>query len=224
MCGRYAITRSSVDLSKTFEAFDETGGGLAADYNVAPTDLVPIIRMSMSIDGRAVSAARWGLVPPWAADPRTGAKMINARAETVATSRVFQPAFARRRCLIPADGWYEWARTPTGKRPFFMNHPDLVFGGIWNVRSAGTDRVISFSIITMAALGALGGVHDRMPLILEPDRRDEWLTATRGEGLLVPPAADYLSTIEIRSVGGAVGDVRNDGPGLIEPIDGPTLF
>lgn len=224
MCGRYATTRSSADLSKLFEAFDETDGGLVADYNVAPTDPVPIIRVSTSIDGRALSLARWGLVPPWAADPRAGAKMINARAETVATSRAFSSAFASRRCLVPADGWYEWARTPEGKRPYFMNRDDLVFAGIWNVRGTGDQRLFTCSIITMPALGALTRVHDRMPLMLEPDRWEEWLTATQRDTLLTPPDADFLSTIEIRSVGSAVGNVRNDGPGLIAAVEEQTLF
>ncbi|MBB5871774.1 putative SOS response-associated peptidase YedK [Allocatelliglobosispora scoriae] len=224
MCGRYATTRSSADLSKLFEAFDETQGGLEADYNVAPTDPVPIVRVSASRDGRALSLARWGLVPPWAADLRAGARMINARAETVATSKVFQSAFAQRRCLVPADGWYEWTRTAQGKQPYYMNRPDLVFGGIWNVRGTGADRLITCSIITMPALGPLTRVHDRMPLMLAPDRWEEWLLATQSEALLTPPADEYLSTVEIRPVGSAVGNVRNDGPELIAAVEEQTLF
>jgi len=224
MCGRYATTKSSARLSQLFEAVDDTDGVLAPDYNVAPTDPVPIVRMSESLGGRAVSRARWGLVPPWAADVRTGAKMINARAETVATSRVFAGPFARRRCLIPADGWYEWTRTSTGKRPFFMNRADLVFGGVWTVHGSGPAKLVTCSIITTAALGELATVHDRMPLMLEPDRWADWLTATESDGLLTPPGLDFLSTIEIRPVGNAVGDVRNDGPALIEPLEEATLF
>ena len=197
---------------------------MVADYNVAPTDPVPIVRVSAGADGRAVSLARWGLVPPWAADLRAGARMINARAETVATSRAFQSSFAKRRCLVPADGWYEWTRTPQGKRAYYMNRDDLVFGGIWNVRGSGADRLITCSIITMPAQGPLTRVHDRMPLILEPDRWDEWLTATQSDSLLTPPDVDFLSTVEIRAVGNAVGNVRNDGPALIERIDEKTLF
>jgi len=220
MCGRYATTRSSADLSKLFEAYDETEGAVKADYNVAPTDPVPIVRFSAGRSARVLTVARWGLVPPWATDPRIGARMINARAETVATSRAYAKAFESRRCLVPADGWYEWTRTPTGKQANYMNREDLVLAGIWGVKG----DLRTFSVITTAARGELARVHDRMPLLLPPDRWEDWLTATVSEDLLTPAGDDYLSTIEIRAIGPAVGDVRNDGPGLIEPIEVGHLF
>src|SRR5918912_3841470 len=102
MCGRYATTRSAADLSALFGAFDETADGLAADYNVAPTDPVPIVRRSRRVEGPVLSVARWGLVPSWAPDARGAARMINARAETVATAPAYATSFARRRCLVPA--------------------------------------------------------------------------------------------------------------------------
>src|SRR5207244_3754141 len=121
MCGRYATTRSAADLSALFDAFDETGDGLVPDYNVAPTDPVPIVRRSRRRDGPVLSIARWGLVPSWAADASGAARMINARAETVATARAYAPSFARRRCLLPADGWYEWRKlTARARQPYFM--------------------------------------------------------------------------------------------------------
>src|SRR5438552_18964185 len=121
MCGRYATTRSAADLSALFDAADEPGDGLAADDNVAPTDPVPIVRRSRRVDGRVVSVARWGLVPAWAPDTSGQARMINARAETVATARAYAPSFERRRCLVPADGWYEWRRASARqKQPYFM--------------------------------------------------------------------------------------------------------
>jgi putative SOS response-associated peptidase YedK len=220
MCGRYATTRSSADLSKLFEALDETGAAVKSDYNVAPTDAAPIVRMSASRSERVLSVARWGLVPPWVGDPRVGARMINARAETVMTSRAYAQAFEGRRCLVPADGWYEWTRTPTGKQAFFMNRPELALAGIW---SANADR-LTFSVLTTAAKGALVEVHDRMPLLLPPERWTEWLTATAGGDLLAPPSDAFLSTVEIRRVGPAVGNVHNDGPELIEPIDDNRIF
>jgi putative SOS response-associated peptidase YedK len=242
MCGRYATTRSSADLSKLFEAFDETEGAIEPDYNVAPTDRVPIVRMSTERQARLVSAARWGLVPAWMTDPRRGPKMINARAETIATSRAFAPAFEKRRCLVPADGWFEWVRSATGKQPYFMTRsvmndghgmtrsvmndghgmtaPGLTFAGIWGIRG----DLLTFSIVTTAAVGELARVHERMPLLLPPQRWAEWLTATVSDDLLTPPSAAYLSTIEIRPVGPAVGDVHNDGPGLIQSIDEDRLF
>ena len=109
MCGRYASTRSATDLAFLFGAEDETGDGLAADYNIAPTDPVAMIRIASS-GARVVSPARWGLVPPWAKDTGGAARMINARVETAATSPAFRRSFERRRCLVPADGWYEWVR------------------------------------------------------------------------------------------------------------------
>ncbi|MEV6968873.1 SOS response-associated peptidase [Hamadaea sp. NPDC051192] len=220
MCGRYATTRSSADLSRLFEAFDETEGAVTADYNVAPTDRVPIVRVSASREARVLTVARWGLVPPWATDPRIGSRMINARAETVATSRAYAPAFERRRCLVPADGWYEWTRSPTGKQAYYMNGCDLTLGGIWGVKG----DLLTFSVITLPARGELAKVHDRMPLLLPPERWADWLSATPSEDLLTSAGDDYLSTIEIRAVGSAVGDVRNDGPGLIDPIEAGLLF
>lgn len=224
MCGRYATTRTATDLSRIFAAMDDTDDGLAPDYNVAPTDPVPIVRMSTSANsgagGRVLSLARWGLVPPWADDPRIGVRMINARSETVATMRAFAPSFAKRRCLVPADGWYEWTRTDTGKQAYFMTGTGtgLVFAGLWTPSRFG----LTCSVLTMAAQGELARVHDRMPLLLEEDRWEEWLTAAADPGLLAPPAESYVAGIEIRPVGAAVGNVRNDSPELIARVPDPA--
>lgn len=228
MCGRYATTRSAADLGALFESYDDTGGRLAADYNVAPTDPVPIIRISRRIGGRAVSLARWGLVPAWARDAKGAARMINARAETVATTNAYAPAFARRRCLVPADGWYEWVRGDGGaKQPYFMTAQDgavLAFAGLWSVWGGGAEPMLTCSIVTTAALGDLALVHDRMPLLLPPQRWSGWL-AGGGESadLLAPPAPETLAGIEIRPVGPAVGDVRNDGPDLVRTVAAARL-
>jgi putative SOS response-associated peptidase YedK len=213
VCGRYATTRSSVDLAELFDALDETGGGLAPDYNVAPTDPVPIV--TTGTGGRAVRVARWGLVPPWARDARIGARMINARAETVMSANAFAPSFRQRRCLIPADGWYEWQPVHGAKQAYFLTSGDgavLVFAGLWTVSATG---LLTSSIVTIGALGHLASVHDRMPLLLTPDRWAGWLSgpADPARLLAVPPVA-FLDALEIRPVGPAVGDVRNDGPAL----------
>ncbi len=221
MCGRYATTRTTTDLSALFDAVDETDGALGPDYNVAPTDPVPIVRVT-SAGHRAVSAARWGLVPAWAKDPRSGARMINARAERVADAPAFARAFAKRRCLIPADGWYEWRPKEhgRGKQPYYMTAPDgLVFAGLWAVWGSGPDRLITSSVVTMPARGDLTFVHDRMPLVLDRTRWANWLNASADSvDLLDPPDDAFLAGLEIRPVGPAVGDVRNDGPGLIESV------
>jgi putative SOS response-associated peptidase YedK len=222
MCGRYATTRSAADLTALFEAIDSTGTPLAPDYNVAPTDPVPIVRMSRRRAGRVLEVARWGLVPAWARDPKSGARMINARAETVATSSAFARSFARRRCLVPADGWFEWVRADGSRRrqAYFMTPRDggaLAFAGLWATWGGGPAPLLTCSIVTMAAIGELAAVHGRMPLALPPARWMDWLTGSPDpDALLAPPSEDFLAGIEIRPVGPAVGDVRNDGPGLIE--------
>ncbi|WP_204033496.1 SOS response-associated peptidase [Micromonospora qiuiae] len=225
MCGRYATTRSAGDLSSLFEAVDETGGKLVADYNVAPTDPVPLVRVSAE-GHRTLSRGRWGLVPAWSRSPAGAARMINARAETVATSRAYASAFARRRCLIPADGWYEWVRRPGGaKQPYYLTPADgsvLAFAGIWSVWGGSDAPLLTCSVLTTAALGELAEVHDRMPLLLPPQQWASWL-GTGGDptGLLAPPPLDWLAGLEIRPVGSAVGDVRNDGPQLTARVPSP---
>lgn len=216
MCGRYASTRSAADLAALFDAEDLTDGDLVPDYNIAPTDPAPIVYAGPA--GAAVlSVARWGFLPLWAPDPSGAARMINARAETVAGSRAFRDAFAHRRCLVPADGWYEWRRDPSGaRRPYFMTRPEgLVFGGIWSVWGHGEARRTTFSIITMPAIGTLARVHDRMPLQLNASQCTDWLTGSALETLLTSPSSDYCSAVEIRPVSAAVGDVRKDGPELV---------
>ncbi len=236
MCGRYASTRSSTDLASLFEALDETGDGYPTpDYNVAPTDPVPIVRHSARTPRRILSVARWGLVPAWARDVSGAARMINARAETVASSKAFARSFAERRCLVPADGWYEWRRAAGVKQPYYMTRVDgrsLAFGGIWTAGDAYGTRTLTFSVVTLPADGHLAFVHDRMPLVLAPDDWDEWLTAQEATGLLRAPDPAYAAGIQLRPVSSAVGDVRNDGPELIREapvsstVEGraPTLF
>jgi putative SOS response-associated peptidase YedK len=220
MCGRYATTRSAADLSALFGASDETDG-LVADYNVAPTDAVPIVRRSRRAETPLLSKARWGLVPSWAKDASGGARMINARAETVATTRAYAQSFAARRCLVPADGWYEWVRhSPKQRQPYFMTPHDgsvLAFAGLWSVWG---DKLLTCTILTTSAVGELSLVHDRMPVALPADRWRQWLdgAAEAASALLGPPPAEFLDSIEIRPVGAAIGDVRNDGPGLVERV------
>ena len=225
MCGRYASTRSVADLAELFDAIDETDGDLVADYNIAPTDPVPIVRLSARVTSPVITVARWGLVPAWARDRTGAARMINARAETVATARAFATSFAQRRCLVPADGWYEWRRRPTGgKQAYFMTRPEgLTFAGVWSVWGTGSDRLLTCSIITTAAIGDLSLVHDRMPLVLPPSAWHDWLTTIDATGLLGQPAEEYAAGIEVRPVGAAVGDVRNDGASLICAVDAPPL-
>ena len=221
MCGRYATTRSAADLSDFFEAYDDTSV-LEAYFNVAPTDPVPMVRMSQRRGARVLGTARWGLVPPWANDVRGGARMINARSETVATSRAFAPSFVRRRCLVPADGWYEWVRDGREKQAYYMTPADgsvLAFAGLWSPWGSGSEPLITCSVLTTAALSGLARVHDRMPLIMPADRWETWLAGGGDpDVLLSPQTADVLASVEIRPVGAAVGNVRNNGPDLVARI------
>jgi putative SOS response-associated peptidase YedK len=221
MCGRYATARSAPDIAAFFDAYDDTPAPLAPSWNVAPTDPVPVVRMSRRRDARVVSLARWGLVPAWAADSRGAARMINARAETVASSAAYGPSFARRRCLVPADGWFEWARRDGVRHPHYLTPREaspLAFAGLWS--AWGDGPLLTCTIVTTAARGPLTEIHDRMPLVLPPDRWGRWLTGPADQALLAPPPDAVVAGIEIRPVSAAVGNVRNNGPELIAEVGG----
>ncbi|WFF01282.1 SOS response-associated peptidase [Micromonospora sp. WMMD964] len=227
MCGRYATTRSSGELSALFESSDDTDGPLRPDHNVAPTDRVPLVRMSPE-GHRSLCVGRWGLLPHWSRSAAGAARMINARVETVATSRAYAGSFSRRRCLVPADGWYEWVRQPDGGRQaYYMTPSDgsvLALAGIWSLWESGADSRLTFSVLTTAALGDLAEVHDRMPVLLPPEAWSSWLAPTdEPERLLAPASAEQLAGLEIRPVGAAVGDVRNDGPQLTARVSVPPM-
>jgi putative SOS response-associated peptidase YedK len=222
MCGRYATSRSAGTLSQLFEAYDDTAGRHRPDWNVAPTKPVPVVRVDDSGD-RALSLARWGLLPPWATSPSAGARMINARSETVATSRAYAGPFARRRCLVPADGWYEWTRTDAGKQPYFLTRADggvLALAGIWTVWRGPDGPWLTCSVLTTAATGALADVHERMPVLLPPGRWGPWLAPDADPSALLGTDEDWLAGLEIRPVGPAVGNVRNAGPELTARVPG----
>jgi putative SOS response-associated peptidase YedK len=239
MCGRYVAKRGLDDLAAEFEAEDALGSALRPDYNVAPTDLVPVVVLrhrSGDRDGplvRQLRAAKWGLVPSWAQDTTRAAKLINARAETVTELAALRSAARRRRCLVPADGWYEWAAREhgAGKQPTFLTPADgdvVAFAGLYEIW--GPDRLLTSSIVTTAALGQLAAVHHRMPLMLPRSSWAAWLDPAREDvtDLLVPDRA-LVDGMELRPVGPAVGSVDNDGPDLIERVPipedaAPTLF
>jgi putative SOS response-associated peptidase YedK len=236
MCGRYVAKRGLDDLAAEFEAEDALGEALRPDYNIAPTDLVPVVVLrhrSGDRDGplvRQLRAAKWGLVPSWAQDTRRAAKLINARAETVTELPAFRSAVRRRRCLVPADGWYEWAPRPdgAGRQPIYLTPAggDVVgFAGLYEIW--GQDRLLTSSIVTTAALGRLTAVHHRMPLMLPRSSWAAWLDPGREDVTdLLMPDPGLVDGMELRPVGPAVGTVANDGPGLIEQVEesAPTLF
>jgi putative SOS response-associated peptidase YedK len=234
MCGRYASTKSAEDLVAEFEAVQSTfEEPLRPDYNVAPTTTVPVVRRSVSHAGRVVDAMRWGLVPAWADSLSAGAKMMNARAESIAAKPAFRSAFARRRCLIPADGWYEWSPRPdgAGKQAWYLSRVDgtlCVFAGVWEVWGSGDQRVATCSIVTTAAIGPLSSVHHRMPLLLPRERWATWLGEERVDAadvpaaLLAPPPPALLAGMDLRPVGAAVGNIRNNSPELRTRVETST--
>jgi putative SOS response-associated peptidase YedK len=225
------VTRRWDDLLAEFEAADLLGGApYEPDYNVAPTDPVPVVLIRHPPGdrsgpvGRQLRVARWGLVPSFARDAGGAARRINARAETVAGLPSFRAALSRRRCLVPADGWYEWARQDDGGRqPYFLTPADgslLAFAGLYEIWGDAGSRLLTCAIVTTAAVGELVRVHDRMPLVLPPEAWAGWLDPARSHPgpLLAPPAPDLVDRLELRPVGPAVGNVANDGPQLIAPV------
>lgn len=238
MCGRFVSASSPEDLADYFDAAIDQAA-LGANFNVAPTHEVPILRATD--DDRSIALLRWGLVPFWGKDVKIGSKMINARAETVAEKPAFRRAFAKRRCLIPADGFYEWAKVPgqKTKQPYYIYRRDgdpLVFAGLWerwrptiddqqgdttrSGESDGSDVVETFTILTTSANGDMSPVHDRMPVLVPPSVWDTWLDPTTESAILsdlAVPAPDGL--LELRPVSTAVNRVGNNAPHLIDAVD-----
>lgn len=234
MCGRFVRTSTPEELARFFDAAVLGENLLEADHNVAPgTDIWVVTAGSR---GRQLVPMHWGLVPFWAKDPKIGNRMINARSETLAEKTSFKRAYRHRRCLIPVDGFYEWKTVPGQKRkqPFFIHAPDgspYAFAGLWErwrgPRRDREDELRSTTIITTAANEPMAALHHRMPVILERDDWDRWLDpdVDRPEDLdpLLVPGRPEL--IEMHPVGLEVGDVRNKGAGLIEPVGAPdSLF
>jgi putative SOS response-associated peptidase YedK len=175
---------------------------------------------------RVLSVVKWGLVPSWSKDPASGARMLNARAESLTSKPAFRAAFSRRRCLIPADGWFEWAprENAPGKQAFYMTPKDgstLALAGLWEVWGEGDDRLYTCTVVTTDAAGQLTAVHDRMPLILPQSRWAAWLgeveTTDKSELIAAPPER-LIAGLDVRPVGAAVGNVRNNGAQLLERV------
>jgi putative SOS response-associated peptidase YedK len=236
VCGRYTLAtpdhqaiRARFPVGESIE--------IKQRYNIAPTDVVLTVTTDKQGAPRG-ELLRWGLVPSWAKDPSIGSKLINARVETAAEKPAFRRAFEHYRCLIIADGFYEWRRTPGARRqPFHItrdDHEPFAFAGLWSIWHADEQRTLrTCTILTAAANPAIASLHDRMPVILTAGHEQDWLD------LEAPP--DRLHEIlaglparhtELAEVGFAVNDVHNDGPECLEPPTGepaapvgqPALF
>jgi putative SOS response-associated peptidase YedK len=261
MCGRYASARSRIELLEEFAVErDRVDEPLKADYNVAPTKPVYAVMTrkprldagsgtargsagspgsldQAPVPARELRVVRWGLVPSWAKDISIGSRMINARAETVSEKPAFRKAFSSRRCLLPADGYFEWQAPAAGtkgpKQPYFICRPDdgvLAFAGIyelWRDRAIAQDDPAAWlwtaAIITTTAPDELGEIHDRMPMVIDPASWADWLDpantdATDVRALLAPAASTGLISYPVSL---AVNSVRNNGPELVreaEPV------
>lgn len=220
MCGRYVITSAPEAMRALFGYREQPN--FPARYNVAPTQPIPIVRL---LDGeRHLALVRWGLLPSWVKDPKVFTLLINARGETAAEKPAFRAAMRRRRCLIPADGFYEWKAAGERKRPYFV-HPrsggSIAFAGLWETWTGPNgEELDTAAIVTTRANKTLAPIHDRMPVIVPPDAFDLWLDgaavdAQTAAALIAPAPDDLLDAYEIST---AVNRVANDNPKLLETV------
>ena len=225
MCGRYSLAKDAKLLADEFPGF-EVIARLAARYNIAPAQPIVIYK---GCRPTAMDIVQWGLVPPWAEDPAIGSGMINARAETAAVKPAFRAAFHRKRCLVPADGWYEWGAIPGQKHrhPVWFHRRDgrpFSFAGLWEEwhdREGGL--LMTATILTVPANALCRPFHDRMPAILPPESRAAWLSdeTTRTSDLQALLRPEPGGEFAVRRVSTHVNAVRNDDPACIAEAPAP---
>lgn len=218
MCGRYTLVAPGEEVARRFGL--PTPPHLVPRYNVAPSQQVPIVRIED--DGRALAMVRWGLVPFFARDPAIGNRMINARAETVAEKPGFRAAFQKRRCLVPATGFFEWQKTGKAKQPWLLRRKGgalMAFAGLFERWERGERPIESMTILTGVPNPLAARVHDRMPVILPEAAWDRWLDGAAGradlEALLVPYPEDDMEAFPVSRT---VNSPANDVPGCVEPL------
>ncbi len=236
MCGRYVNVASTADLTDEFDIEETVDDDVPPSWNIAPTDPVRVVvkrRSHGDADDaqpvRQLRTLRWGLVPNWSKTRTGGAKMINARIETVTTKPAFKAAAARRRCLLPSLGYYEWQKTDHGKVPYFLHDPDgqlLAMAGLyelWRDPALPDDDpnrwLWTCTIITQQATDLLGEIHDRNPVIVPAALHEQWLDCSSDDVATAQRLLDQMPEAHLDPyvVSGAVGNVRNNGPELIEP-------
>ncbi len=234
MCGRYAAAKDTATLVEEFQVETVIDPAPDPNYNVAPTNQVSLV-VDRHVEElgrlqRQLRVARWGLVPSWAKDPKIGARMINARWENAAEKPAFRSAFAKRRCLIPADGYFEWYSPEGGpdagakprKQPYFIHRPDgadLALAGLYEFWRASPEQdwLVTVTVLTTDSTGPLSAIHDRMPLIIDPSAYSTWLDpgATVDARFDSQLAVDLLTAYPVST---AVNSVRNNSPELLAPI------
>ena len=219
MCGRYTLKTPVEELAEEF-GFEASSVELPPNYNVAPTQEVAAV---LEEDGkRRLELLRWGLIPSWADDPSIGSRMINARSETAPEKPSFRRAFRERRCLIPADGFYEWQRTNGAKQPYYIRMKEgrpFAFAGLWESwKDDGGPEIRSCTILTTKPNALAAEIHDRMPVILPAGSYDAWLDPETGRdelyGLLAPYPEDEMEAYPVSRL---VNSPQNNDPRCIEP-------
>ena len=225
MCGRYTL---SVPLSNLVDSFDVQPPDFEYPprFNIAPTQDAPVIAQDQA--GRRMGLLRWGLIPSWAKDPAIGSRMINARSETVAQKPAFRRAFQHRRCLVPADGFFEWKReagegaAKGSKTPYWIHRAarePFVMAGLWEKWDPGeTAPVYTFTVLTAEAVPSIREIHPRMPVILPASAHDRWLDPQTAPGDLLTLLRPYGEGIQAYPVSTGVNSPRNDLPEFIEPV------
>lgn len=227
MCGRFTLRAPASAIAEQFALFEMPE--FAARFNIAPTQLVPAVRCRVEGDSPLVAGAknelawlRWGLVPGWAKDPSIGARLINARAETAAEKPAFRAAMQRRRCLIVADGFYEWQHTGRAKQPFFIHLSDdrpFAFAGLWETWEGPDHSILeTCTILTTDANDLIRPIHDRMPVILSPDSYAAWLDPSVVDPRPLSPllAAYPADAMSAQPVGPLVNSPAHDSAACLE--------
>lgn len=222
MCGRFTLRTPAKDIAKAFSLADVPD--VVPRYNIAPTQPILAIRLDRERAKREAVQLHWGLIPFWADDPKTGYKMINARAETVAKRPAFREAFARRRCLVVADGFYEWQKTNGTKQPFLIHMKDdrpFAFAGLWERWKSDGEKIESCTIIVTDANELLEPIHDRMPVILSPEDYDFWLDPDFDDrkklaAMLRPYSGEDLEMYPVSTV---VNSPQNEVAECVEPVE-----
>lgn len=222
MCGRFTLRPDAKSLQQMFQLL--LLPELEPRYNIAPTQPVLVIRDPAEGDGHQADMLQWGLVPWWAPDPKIGNRLINAHAESAIEKRSFKQALLKRRCLVVADGWYEWQKGPARKQPFLFEFPDrrpFAFAGLWERWEKGAEPLETCTILTTEAAKSKADIHDRMPLVLNPAVYDAWLDPTVQEPeRILPLLAPWgIEQVERHPVSTWVNNPRHEGPMCAEPVE-----
>ncbi|SFJ42459.1 SOS response-associated peptidase [Planctomicrobium piriforme] len=219
MCGRFNLQATPVQLKEIFDLL--RADDFPQRYNIARTQTVPIVRLDPE-SNRELVPMRWGLIPGWAKDIKIGASLINARGETVAEKPSFRTAFKRHRCLVPASGFYEWLREGKDMKPFYIHRTDdqpFAMAGLWERWNQSGEPIESFSIITTSANSLMSSIHDRMPVLVEPNLFEAWLDPKAEpeflKGLVQPQEWNGFELVPVSTV---VNNARNDTPECVQAL------